>query len=211
MTRSWKGSGRAKSSLLLNCSRAQQFHRASTNAAAQVSRVPGITPLLFFCTSQDPLRGSHLRFRPAFPKPVVRDAVPRGWQQPYLGSQVRAVLGAGLAVSVLHDVHCGLVPPVQHHHCQDVPHLVARAEVVQLACGGEQGHGVQLLNLATAHAVQSVCRRAPPHPALEGRQGKFFNVPLFYSVWEQRIGNTVSLFSPRKFRTHSKDCDTVGS
>lgn len=51
----------------------------------------------------------------------------------YLGSQARAVLGAGLAVSVLHDVHHGLVPPVQHHHRQDVPDLVTRAEVVQLS------------------------------------------------------------------------------
>lgn len=35
--------------------------------------------------------------------------------------------------------------------------------------------------------------------------------PLFYSVWEYCIGNMVSLFFPRKFRTQSKDCDTVGS
>lgn len=35
--------------------------------------------------------------------------------------------------------------------------------------------------------------------------------PLFYSVWEHCMGNMVSLFSHRKFRTHNKDCDTVGS
>lgn len=35
--------------------------------------------------------------------------------------------------------------------------------------------------------------------------------PLFYSVWEHRMGNMVSLCSPRKFRTYSKNCDTAGS
>lgn len=35
--------------------------------------------------------------------------------------------------------------------------------------------------------------------------------PLFYSAWEHRMGTMVSLFSPRKFRTYSKNCDTAGS
>lgn len=39
----------------------------------------------------------------------------------------------GLAVSEVHDVHSGLMPPVEHHHHQDVPHLVAGAQIVQLA------------------------------------------------------------------------------
>lgn len=36
------------------------------------------------------------------------------------------------AVPEVHDVHGGLVPPVEHQHHQDVPHLVAGAQVVQL-------------------------------------------------------------------------------
>lgn len=60
--------------------------------------------------------------------PIVRSfiAVP-------LHSQVHAMLRTGLAVSVLHDVHCRLVPPVQHHYSKDVPYLVTRAEVVELS------------------------------------------------------------------------------
>lgn len=48
------------------------------------------------------------------------------------------MLRTGLAVSVLHDVHCRLVPPVQHHYCKDVPYLVTRAEVVELSCGEQK-------------------------------------------------------------------------
>lgn len=44
---------------------------------------------------------------------------------PCLESQMGHKVRARLAVSVLHDVHCGLMPPVQHHHCKDVPDLVA--------------------------------------------------------------------------------------
>lgn len=54
-------------------------------------------------------------------------------QGPYLDSQVGNILRARLAVSVPHDVHRGLVPPVQHHHCEDMPDLVAGSEVVQLS------------------------------------------------------------------------------
>lgn len=124
-------------------------------------------------------------------------------------------------MSVLHDVHCGLVPPVQHHHCQDVPHLVARAEVVQLACGGEQGHsGIQLLNstLYSAISNQSFAELCHTLPLRGDRESSLTNLmevvclfPLFYSVWEHGTGNVVSLFSARKFRTRSMDCDTVGS
>lgn len=39
--------------------------------------------------------------------------------------QVRNIVRAGLAVSVPHDVHRRLVPPIQHHHCKDMPDLVA--------------------------------------------------------------------------------------
>lgn len=72
----------------------------------------------------------------------------------YLHSQAWAILRTGLAVSVLHDVHCGLMPPVQHHHCKDMPHLVTRAEVVQLACGQEKGQVVKSFHLAITHAMQ---------------------------------------------------------
>lgn len=40
---------------------------------------------------------------------------------------------ARLAVSKVHDVHSGLMPPVKHSHHKYVPHLVAGAQVVQLA------------------------------------------------------------------------------
>lgn len=40
---------------------------------------------------------------------------------------------AGLAVPEVHDVFSCLMPPVKHHHHQYVPHLVAGAQVVQLA------------------------------------------------------------------------------
>lgn len=59
---------------------------------------------------------------------------------------------------VLHDVHCGLMPPIQHHNCKDVPYLVTRAEVVQLPCGEENGlreeKVVKLLNSTIALATQ---------------------------------------------------------
>lgn len=35
-------------------------------------------------------------------------------------------------MSEVHDVYCGLVPPIKHDHHQYVPHLVAGAQVVQL-------------------------------------------------------------------------------
>lgn len=41
--------------------------------------------------------------------------------------------GAGPAVPELHDVNSRLMPPVKHQHHQHVPHLVAGAQVVQLA------------------------------------------------------------------------------
>lgn len=43
-------------------------------------------------------------------------------------------LGAGLAVSVRHDETGRLVPPVKHQHQQQVPQLVAGAQVVELSC-----------------------------------------------------------------------------
>jgi hypothetical protein len=46
-------------------------------------------------------------------------------QGPYLESQVGNIVRARLAVSVLHDIHRGLMPPIQHHYCKDMPDLVA--------------------------------------------------------------------------------------
>lgn len=43
-------------------------------------------------------------------------------------------LGAGLAVSVRHDETGRLMPPVKHQHQQQVPQLVAGAQVVELTC-----------------------------------------------------------------------------
>lgn len=40
-----------------------------------------------------------------------------------------------------HDVHGGLVPPVKHRHHQNVPQLVAGAQVVELTWGGRRGEG----------------------------------------------------------------------
>lgn len=111
-------------------------------------------------------------------------------------------------MSVLHDVHCGLVPPIQHHHCQDVPHLVARAEVVELACGGEQGHGVQCVQCYQSPA--ELCHILPLRGDRESslmNGGSCLPPPTLLLC----MGSMVSLLSPRKFRTHSKDCDTVGS
>lgn len=54
---------------------------------------------------------------------------------------------AGLAVSEAHDVHGGLMPPVEHQHHQDVPHLVAGAQVVQLACRGGTTSECQMPNV----------------------------------------------------------------
>lgn len=45
-------------------------------------------------------------------------------------------VGARLAVPVRHDEARRLVPPVEHQHQQQVPHLVAGAQVVQLPWGG---------------------------------------------------------------------------
>lgn len=53
------------------------------------------------------------------------------------------------AVPEVHDMNGGLMPPVKHHHHQNVPHLVAGAQVVQLTWeerprqGGEVENGSQ--------------------------------------------------------------------
>jgi len=46
------------------------------------------------------------------------------------------------------------MPPVQHHHGKDMPHLVTGAEVVQLSCAEEKGRVVRVLNSATTPAMQ---------------------------------------------------------
>lgn len=35
-------------------------------------------------------------------------------------------------MSEVHYIHCSLVPPVEHKHYQDMPHLVAGTQIVQL-------------------------------------------------------------------------------
>lgn len=50
------------------------------------------------------------------------------------GLRVLGGLGAGLAVPVGHDETRRLMPPVKHQHQQQVPHLVAGAQVVELTC-----------------------------------------------------------------------------
>lgn len=47
--------------------------------------------------------------------------------------------GTGLAVPEVHDVHGGLMPPVEHEHHQDVPQLMAGSKVVHLTCSGGKG------------------------------------------------------------------------
>lgn len=68
------------------------------------------------------------------------------------------------------------MPPVQHHHRQDVPDLVARAKVVQLSWGQERGRVGQLLDWALTGTVQHSCSsKAKPPPPVAGRQWKVFN------------------------------------
>ena len=51
---------------------------------------------------------------------------------------------AWLVVSEVHYIHSSLVPPVEHKHYQDMPHLVAGTQIVQLTCGGQNAsHGHQ--------------------------------------------------------------------
>lgn len=66
-------------------------------------------------------------------------------QQQVLG--VVGGLGTRLAVSVGHDEAWWLVPPVEHEQQQQVPHLVAGAQVVELPCS------------ATTHSAQTLIHR----------------------------------------------------
>lgn len=85
------------------------------------------------------------------------------------------MLRTGLAVSVLHDVHCRLVPPVQHHYSKDVPYLVTRAEVVELSCEEQKGEAVVKFALAYARQVaSSLFPSSVPHSAA-WETVKFFN------------------------------------
>lgn len=62
-------------------------------------------------------------------------------------------VGAGLAVSVRHDEARRLVPPVEHDDQQQVPHLVAGAQVVQLTCGDRERQSRQVRDELTAESV----------------------------------------------------------
>lgn len=47
--------------------------------------------------------------------------------------------GTGLAVPEVHDVHGGLMPPIEHEHDQDVPQLMTGSKIVHLTCTGRKG------------------------------------------------------------------------
>lgn len=67
---------------------------------------------------------------------------------------------AGPAVAEAHDVHGGLVPPVEHQHHQHVPQLVTGAQVVELACRGRQRKGLRMLNTVCVYVCMRVRVRA---------------------------------------------------
>lgn len=136
-----------------------------------------------------------------------------------LPSQVHAILRTGLAVSVLHDVHYRLMPPVQHDHCQDMPHLVTGAEVVQLSCREQKGQAVKLVSLALTHSMQAVSSEARYTSTLSWLGGSVNSLTNLIrrclisfdanthkaSLCVRTQGRKSSTCSLNKFGTHSQD------
>lgn len=61
----------------------------------------------------------------------------------------------------VHDMNGGLMPPVKHHHHQNVPHLVAGAQIVELTWEERAREAVRGLRNSSPKSVEGVRVQLP--------------------------------------------------